>query len=282
MYTGSLSPSSIMRSVAVITLVLLEAHPAFGCSFVVANFNVTQMPTRWAVANYYNQRRGPDATFAVGSHGWSFVHNLLSMTGAFTRQPFFSDDGKVAVLFNGEIYNYRQLAATLTGDESAYASDGYAILPAYRHWGVSFPTRLEGEFAIALVDFAKQHMMLITDAFSTKPLWYATWGGRFVAASYQSVLAGLGAPTHTHQMAEPNEALLVDFRSCPKCELIRRARGTCRSACKLKLLSRDPLVKWDLRQHKSHTCDWQAAFEEAVRVRSSGTKHRMFIGLSSG
>lgn len=42
------------------------------------------------------------------------------------------------------------------------------------------------------------------------------------------------------------------------------------------------MVTWDLRQHKPHTRDWQAAFREAVRVRASGIKHRVFIGLSSG
>ena len=128
------------------------------------------------------------------------------------------------------------------------------------------------QFAIVLVDFTRKYVLLATDVFSTKPLWYAMWpitaGSdevlQFAAASYESVLHGLGAPHSARKMAEPNEVLLLDFRA------------------DWTSLQRLPLVQWDLWQHKTDTCDWIKAFEEAVRVRSSGVKHKMFIGLSSG
>lgn len=87
---------------------------------------------------------------------------------------------------------------------------------------------------------------------------------RFVAASYESVLSGLGVPTSARMMAEPNEAIVVDARNG------------------WRLLQRFPLVEWDLRQFKTDTCDWMAAFQQAVRVRSTGIKHGAFIGFSSG
>ena len=137
---------NIVRLVPRVTaLVLVAVQRCAACSFAVANFNMTSDPSRWAFANRYNQRRGPDATQVVGSHDWTFAHNLLSMTGAFTRQPFVSDDGQVLCVFNGEIYNFRNLATELAGDENAYASDGYSLIPAYRKWGASFPSHLEGE-----------------------------------------------------------------------------------------------------------------------------------------
>ena len=167
-----------MRATACL-LVLLGAQRASACSFIVANHNLTAMHSRseLADANYFNQRRGPDATNVQMAHGWFFLHNLLTMTGVFMRQPFLSHDRQVVALFNGEIYNYRSVAKELEGDEGAFCSDGQALLPAYERWGVDFVKKFEGEFAIIIVDFRKGVILLSTDAFSTKPLWHATWKG---------------------------------------------------------------------------------------------------------
>ena len=207
----------------VVALSFTLLAPATGCSFIVSNFPVNASGNLTHV-NFFNVRRGPDATNIHRSEdGWHFVHNLLSMTGAVTLQPFISDDGGVVALFNGEIYNFRRLAAELEGARHAYRSDGFAILPAYARWGREFVQHLEGEFAIVLVDFGRREVILSTDVFSTKPLWYAIWDEeptaagsavatprrRFVAASYESVLVGLGAPATARRMANANEALVL-------------------------------------------------------------------------
>ena len=203
-----------VQSFVVPWLLLLLLRPATSCSFVVANYNLT-MTAAWPRANFFNRFRGPDATNIAGAHGWTFVHNLLSVTGAFTLQPFFSADGRVACLFNGEIYNYRALAKELTGNEDAFASDGFVLQPAYERWGAEFVTRLQGEFAIVVLDLRRRRLLLSTDAFSTKPLWYATWRDpasgreRFGAASYESVLRRAGAPRAACLMAAPNEVLVL-------------------------------------------------------------------------
>ena len=253
---------------------VLLAAGASACSFAVANWNVIadRGEQQFGKANFYNQLRGPDATNVQSVRDWTFVHNLLSMTGAFTLQPFTDqpegDHGEPAVvaLFNGEIYNYRKLAHELAGDENVFKSDGFAIVPAYKKWGERFVQHLHGEFAIVVVDYANGIVILSTDVFSTKPLWHATWreGGAncFLAASYESVLEGLGAPEESRLMAAPNEALVLDL-----------AGG---------VRQRLPVFLFDLRQHKTTADDWVAAFREAVRVRSTGVKHEMFIGLSSG
>ena len=262
---------------------------AAGCSFIVANHNLSSVysPRQIAEANAYSKSRGPDATKVAVVEDWTFLHNLLSMTGSFTMQPFVqapptqgqekvTSSGHVSVVFNGEIYNYRQLALELTGNEEAFASDGFALLPAYERWGMEMVRHFEGEFAIVLVDFRLRRVLLSADAFSTKPLYYAAWhvdntkserrkALRFVAASYESVLRGLGAPSVTHRRALQNEALVLDLDR-PQAEPISRIQ----------------LITWDLRQHKDHTRDWQAAFARAVRLRTERLKHRVFIGLSSG
>lgn len=247
----------------------LYRSPAAACSFMVSSYNLTarHSPTQLALANWWQRRRGPDAT-TVGNLGeWSLLHNLLSMTGAVTPQPFVSEH--VAAVFNGEIYNYRDLSQQLTGRPDAFASDGHALLPAYERWGERFVERLQGEFALVLVDLQTRRVLLSTDAFATKPLWYAAWRDpagepRFLASSYESALKHLGAPDGARRMAAPNEALVFARRG-----------GA------FERVSAFTLVRWDLNQHKNHTRDWAAAFREAVAVRTRGIKHRAFIGSRS-
>ena len=180
------------------------------CSFLVANYNISRehSTSHLTFANEVQQRRGPDATNIAFVEGWSFLHNLLSMTGAFTLQPFVSQDpsGTIVALFNGEVYNYRELAVELTGHPDTFASDGLIILPAYRKWGTRFVSRLHGEFSLVLLDIGAQHVVLSADVFGTKPLWWAMWRTergewRFLAASYESVLSRLGAPEDTRRTA---------------------------------------------------------------------------------
>ena len=91
-------------------LLCYQFNAARGCSFIVTNFNASSDDLD--KANYYIQFRGPDATNKELINDWTFLHNLLSMTGTPTLQPF-SDDNVVA-LFNGEIYNYLDLAEQLS------------------------------------------------------------------------------------------------------------------------------------------------------------------------
>ena len=71
------------------------------------------------------RRRGPDATNVVEVGGLTFVHNLLSITGALTLQPFV--DGGIVCLYNGQIYN-----------QPFSRSDGEVLIPLYRRYGVDF------------------------------------------------------------------------------------------------------------------------------------------------
>src|SRR5579872_1302228 len=95
--------------------------------------------------NYFNRFRGPDKTNSITKEGYTFVHNLLSITGTFAVQPFVNGD--VVCIYNGEIYNYKEF-----GD---YASDGEALIPLYFEHGDKFTSLLDGEFSILLVDFSK-------------------------------------------------------------------------------------------------------------------------------
>ena len=92
--------------------------------------------------NFYLKKRGPDSTNSIQIGKYTFVHNLLSMTGEFTTQPFVDDD--VICLYNGEIYNHK--------DYGNFKSDGECLIPMYREFGDKFIRKLIGEFAIILFD----------------------------------------------------------------------------------------------------------------------------------
>lgn len=130
--------------------------------------------------NYYIQKRGQDLTNKVQRGGFTFIHNLLSITGEFVPQPY-EDDG-IVCLYNGEIYNHKFIK-----------SDGENLIPLYKKYGTDFPKYLDGEWAIALYDFNKDLALFVTDLFATKPLWRKG----LECASYQSGVGGHKIPANT-------------------------------------------------------------------------------------
>ncbi|CAK9032158.1 Asparagine synthetase [glutamine-hydrolyzing] 1 (Glutamine-dependent asparagine synthetase 1) [Durusdinium trenchii] len=220
------------------------------CSFLVSSWLLTNL----TYVNFFMRPRGPDLTTRIHLHNFTFVHNLLHMTGERIPQPFVSDDQQVVVLYNGEIYNFRSLWPDS-------ASDGEALLPLYLRQGHLFPRLLDGEFALALLDFRQRQAVISTDIFSTKPLWFSTYQG-FHVASYQSALVRMGVPRGEVRMVDPNTIIVFDLDS-----------GT---------IQKRALHEFDLRQFKEDSQDFQAAFASAVQKRVQYAIHPMFIGLSSG
>ena len=227
------------------------------CSFLVTNVELT--PALLERANFWQRFRGPDLTQHVRRGPVSFVHNLLHMTGAYTPQPFV--DRSAVALFNGEIYNWRELASELG---VSVASDGEVLLPLWRRYGEAFPLRLKGEFSVVVADLERDVLLLSTDVFGTKPFWRAgheTDTGTFGVASYASALELLG-------LAQPIELdpNTVELRQLSTFGLLRVA----------------PLHTFDLRQYKTSLDDWNAAFNVSMERRLSAINHHVFIGLSSG
>ena len=199
------------------------------------------------------KKRGPDHTEYKIINDYHFVHVLLSMTGInYTVQPFVYDEN-IIIMFNGEIYNYKQF-----GD---FNSDGECIIECYKQYGDDFVKHLDGEFALLLVDFSKDLLYYSTDVFSTKPLWYANDDADIGLCSYESSLKYLG------------------FKNVKQIDA--------NTTIKLKLSTREILLKqtvydFDLRQHKNTFDDWNTAFENAILKRTNNVKHKIFIGLSAG
>jgi asparagine synthase (glutamine-hydrolysing) len=124
--------------------------------------------------------RGPDGDGFFSDGPVGLGHRRLAIIDLVTGdQPMSSDDGSVILIFNGEIYNFRELRRELEARGAAFrtASDTEVILHAYEAWGVDCLPRLRGMFTFALWDKARRRLFLARDRVGIKPLVYA-WDGR--------------------------------------------------------------------------------------------------------
>lgn len=99
------------------------------------------------------------------------------------HQPMNSTDGSVAVVFNGEIYNFNRLKEEISDYPFRSTCDTEVILAAYLKWGISCIEKLNGMFAIAIYDRRKEVLYLIRDRIGKKPLYYWLENGNLVFAS---------------------------------------------------------------------------------------------------
>ncbi len=147
-------------------------------------------------------RRGPDGhglwTSPDGRAG--LAHRRLSIIDLSPggAQPMLSPDGRLAVSFNGEIYNYRALRSVLEADGARFVSDSdtEVLLHLYARHGERLVEHLRGMFAFALWDEARGALLLARDPYGIKPLYVADDGRTFRAASQvKALLAGGGIDT---------------------------------------------------------------------------------------
>ena len=120
--------------------------------------------------------RGPDGFGVWSAPGVALGHRRLSIIDiAGSPQPMASTDGRAMLVFNGEIYNFRELRAELAAGGAQFHTDGDSevILAAYQRWGVDCLSRLHGMFAFAIYDLAAHTLLLARDRLGVKPLFMA-------------------------------------------------------------------------------------------------------------
>ncbi len=151
------------------------------------------------------RHRGPDdhGYFTDGGIGLGMRRlSIIDVSGG--HQPIFNEDRSCAIVYNGEIYNHRDVRAELEkrGHKYTTNSDTESILHAYEEYGVDCVKHLRGMFAIAIWDAGRSRLFLARDRFGKKPLYYVHQGRRLVFGSeLKAVLACSDVPRRVSSQA---------------------------------------------------------------------------------
>jgi len=139
------------------------------------------------------RHRGPDSEgYYAKEYVGLAISRLAIIDVAGGQQPISNEDGSVVVVFNGEIYNFRELRAELqdTGHHFSTKSDTEVIVHAYEEWEDEALHRFNGMFAIALWDEQRERLLLARDRMGKKPLyWHYSQQGLLWGSEAKAILA---------------------------------------------------------------------------------------------
>ena len=141
--------------------------------------------------------RGPDGSGCFTRGSVSLGHRRLSIIDLATgEQPFISEDRKLVLVYNGELYNYIEIRQQLKnlGRRFRTESDTEVILQAYDEWGTDCLSRFNGMWAFALWDERRQRLFCSRDRMGEKPFYYALWNDSFMFGSEMKALFAAGVP----------------------------------------------------------------------------------------
>jgi asparagine synthase (glutamine-hydrolysing) len=144
------------------------------------------------------RHRGPDDEGLLVGDGVALGMRRLSIIDLSTgNQPIHNEDRTIWIVFNGEIYNFRELRRELeaAGHRFYTATDTEAIVHAYEEWGAAAIARLRGMFGLAIWDTRERTLLLARDRIGIKPLHYASVGGRlYFGSEIKSLLCAPDLP----------------------------------------------------------------------------------------
>jgi asparagine synthase (glutamine-hydrolysing) len=216
--------------------------------------------------------RGPDGDGFYVDGPVGLGHRRLAIIDLVTGdQPMESDDGMLCTVFNGEIYNYRELRAELAAEGAAFrtTSDTEVILRAYERFGRECLQHLRGMFAFALWDKRRRELFIARDRVGIKPLVYA-WDGRRLHFGSE-LKALLQDPTLARELDWDALRDYLVYQYVPSPQTIFRGVRKLEPASYLVLsLERGTLETrryWDLRFRPDRTvseADWEAGLRDVL------------------
>lgn len=164
--------------------------------------------------------RGPDAEGVVDTPH-AFGHRRLAVIDLSpdANQPMWDTRRELLIVYNGELYNFRELRQTLQGDGIRFrtSSDTEVILEAYRRWGVECLTRFNGMFAFGLWDERRQSLLLARDRTGEKPLFYQPLADGVVFASELNALRLHPKVSRALDPAALGQFLTFNYVLAPSC-----------------------------------------------------------------
>lgn len=246
--------------------------------------------------------RGPDDWGIFRSPGAAIGNQRLSIIDLDGgHQPFMSDDGNIAVVQNGEIFNHIELAADLakSGYHCRTHSDTEVLLRLYEKEGIGFLNKLNGMFSIAIFDAREQSMYIARDRIGVKPLYLHDNGVQLTFASEIKSILKAGVESSVNKVALHH---FLTFNYVPAPFTIHAGIEHLMPGHYLKItrFSKEIRQWWDLAKiqpvHDRPEADWieefNAILDDAVRLRlrcdvpfgaflSGGVDSSTIVGLMS-
>jgi len=230
--------------------------------------------------NNVQAHRGPDELGLHLEPGLAFGHRRLSVIDlASGQQPLFNEDNSVAIVFNGEIYNYQALTTELKalGHVFRTRSDTEVIIHAWEAWGEACVLRLRGMFAFAVWDRNQQTLFLARDRLGVKPMFYALLvDGSFIFGSELKVITAHPDFVRSIDPLAVEEYFALGYVADPRCiytgahKLAPAHTLTLRHGQRLP----EPKPYWDVQFTLDNTIsaedavhELRARLDESVRLR---------------
>ena len=199
------------------------------------------------------KHRGPDDCGSWEGDDAIFAHNRLAVIDLKNgHQPMVSDDGRIVVLLDGEIYNFQKLRAKLAANGHSFKtdSDTETLLHLYESCGSECISQLDGTFAFAVFDQSKRKLLLGRDRLGQKPLLYFMAGDTLVLAS---TFAGLQQhPEFPDEMDKEAISNFMSLQYIPQPDTVYR---------NVRKMPPGHLLELNLENNQiSIRCYWQADF----------------------
>jgi len=233
-------------------------------------------------------RRGPDGEGHWFTPGVGLGHRRLAIIDPEGgEQPFVSADGRIALVFNGMIYNFRALRTELEAEGAVFTSDcdTEVLLHGWRIWGEGMVARLDGFFAAAIWDVERESLFLLRDRWGKKPFYYTrTPAGELLFGSdLDAVLAGMDTvpPIRRDALAdylalgyvpEP-KSIFEGIEKLPPAHTLRLERGGDMPS---------PRKYWSIRVHPEGNATLDQAVEQLTPLLRAAVGKRLVADVPLG
>ena len=218
--------------------------------------------------------RGPDGQgFYLTDSVALGMRRLSIIDVAGGQQPIFNEDNTIITVFNGEIYNFRELRRSLQSKGHTFSTqtDTEVIVHAYEQYGSDFPNYLEGMFAIALHDTVQKKLILVRDHLGIKPLYYAYSGRYLIWGSEIKVILASGMVERSLDINALSQFLAWEYvpGEATLFEQVRQLKPGSRLEIDLRQPRCQPEAFWDIAsatEDRSLTeKDWQDLVAERLQ-----------------
>jgi asparagine synthase (glutamine-hydrolysing) len=222
--------------------------------------------------NAAQAHRGPDGSgvFESPRSQIALGHVRLAVLDLSEQaaQPMTSADGRFTLVYNGEIYNYRELRASLSdsGLPQTSSGDTQVLLHGLMRWGAAFVERLNGMFAFAFWDDRERELLVVRDPLGIKPVYYAQpHAGSLVFASEMKALCA-----HPDVHREPDfQAIQQHLTFCHSCSDRTALKG-------IRRLPPGSLLRWRARNSETEIREyWSPQFRGASRPEDPSDVDRL-------